>query len=282
MIMHEFELEASGNKADDLENLQTFLIDSYGAGKQPFLIIDEAQNLSTEVLEEIRMLSNLHSETHSLLQIMLVGQPELKKKLKRPALRQFTQRIAASYHLTGISKEETGQYIAHRLKTAGGRPDLFTPAAAELVYEMSGGIPRAINLVCQAALVYGFADEANMIGQDVIHQIKKDELSIGYQQLTVSEAADNPSNADTAVSSNGYKEQLAAMEKQLRELKETFSKQLKAFEQRHHNYNFDARLVKQMKKLLLDERRRNEELSRKLARLEMKNEALRRLWERSR
>jgi putative secretion ATPase (PEP-CTERM system associated) len=281
MIMSEFELEASGNKAGDLGNLHQFLIDSYAAGKQAFLIIDEAQNLSTEALEEVRMLSNLHSETQSLLQIMLVGQPELKKKLKQPSLRQFTQRIAASYHLTGISKEETGQYIAHRLKTAGGRPDLFTPAAAELVHDMSGGIPRAINLVCQAALVYGFADESKMIGQDVIHQINKDELSIGCQQAPVSDLVVNPSNTDSAGSNNGYKKQLAAMEKQLRELKETFSEQLKALEMGPVN-NSDAKLVGQLKKLLSDERRRNEELSRQVARLEMKNEALHRLWQRSR
>jgi general secretion pathway protein A len=281
MILGEFELEATGNKASDLENLYRFLLDGYDSGKQAYLIIDEAQNLSTEALEEVRMLSNLHSETHSLLQIMLVGQPELKKKLKQPSLRQFTQRIAASYHLTGISKEETGKYIAHRLTKAGGRPDLFTPAAAELAYEMSGGIPRAINLVCQAALVYGFADEARMIGQDVIHQISKDELTIGYQQAPVGETVVSPSNTGTAASNNGYRKQLAAMEQQLRELKDAFSEQLGAIEKRRHN-NSDEKLAGQLKKLLLDERRRNEALSRKVARLEMKNEALRRLWERSR
>ena len=124
------------------------------------LIIDEGQNLSDEALEEVRMLSNLQSDNQSLLQIMLVGQPELITKLKQPSMRQFSQRIAASYHLTGLDREETEKYIAHRLQKAGGRPDLFTPAAVDIIYKLSGGIPRAINLVCQAALVYGFAENA--------------------------------------------------------------------------------------------------------------------------
>ena len=85
-------------------------------------------------------------------------------------MRQFSQRIAASYHLTGLDREETEKYIAHRLQKAGGRPDLFTPAAVDIIFKLSGGIPRAINLVCQAALVYGFAEGAEKISQDTIHQ----------------------------------------------------------------------------------------------------------------
>jgi len=182
MIMSEFELVATGNRASDFETLNLFLIDCYQSRKQAFLIIDEAQNLSSEALEEVRMLSNLHSESHALLQIMLVGQPKLMNKLTQPAMRQFTQRIAVNYHLTGISREETAKYIAHRLKKAGGNPELFTPAAVDLIFEMSAGIPRVINLACQAALVYGFADQAQMIGQDIVRQIKRDNLGIGFEQ----------------------------------------------------------------------------------------------------
>ena len=137
-----------------------FLIDRYSQRKRVLLIIDEGQNLSEEALEEVRMLSNLQSDDQSLLQIMLVGQPELIAKLKQPSMRQFSQRIAASYHLTGLDRQETGNYIAHRLRMVGGDPDLFTPAAVDIIYKLSGGIPRAINLVCQAALVYGFAESA--------------------------------------------------------------------------------------------------------------------------
>ena len=280
MILSEFNLEASGNKASDLERLNQRLIDVYAAGQQAFLIIDEAQNLSMETMEEVRMLSNLQSDTHSLLQIMLVGQPELKAKLKHQTLRQLTQRIAASYHLTGISREETGEYIAYRLKKAGGRPDLFTPAAANLVFEMSGGIPRAINLVCQAALVYGFADDAKMIGQDIIHQINKDELSIGHKQSgSTNNDASDQCQADQ-ISNNGFKKQLESLETQLRELKDSFEEQLQVFEKQARGS--DAKLVGQLKRLLLVERHRNTELERKMGRVEMKNELLRRMLNRAR
>jgi len=146
-ILQEFEIpRPAGSKADVLTALNAFLIERYPRRKRVLLIIDEGQNLSNEALEEVRMLSNLQSDNQSLLQIMLVGQPELIAKLKNPSMRQFSQRIAASYH-----------------------------------YKLSGGIPRAIHLVCQAALVYGFAEEAQKIDQDTIHRIRKDNLGIGCE-----------------------------------------------------------------------------------------------------
>ena len=161
LILEEFEIpRPAGGKADVLTALNGFLVERYARRKRVLLIIDEGQNLSDQALEEVRMLSNLQSDDQSLLQIMLVGQPELIAKLKKPSMRQFSQRIAASYHLTGLDREETEKYIAHRLQKAGGQPDLFTPAAVDIIYKLSGGIPRAINLVCQAALVYGFAEGA--------------------------------------------------------------------------------------------------------------------------
>ena len=185
LILEEFEIpRPAGGKADVLTALNGFLIERYARRKRVLLVIDEGQNLSDQALEEVRMLSNLQSEDQSLLQIMLVGQPELITKLKQPSMRQFSQRIAASYHLTGLDREETEKYIAHRLQKAGGQPDLFTPAAVDIIFKLSGGIPRAINLVCQAALVYGFAEDAQKIGQDTIHQISKDNLGIGCASAT--------------------------------------------------------------------------------------------------
>ena len=231
MILGEFELEATGNKATDLKNLKQFLIDSYGAGKNAILIIDEAQNLSKEALEEVRMLSNLHTNTHSLLQIMLVGQPELVNKLKHPSLKQFSQRIAASYHLTGISKEETGEYIAYRVQKAGGRADLFTPAAAELIYKISGGIPRLINLACQAALVYGLVDEAKMIDQDIIRKIRKDKIGISLAtsngQKKAAQPMFLPSMAQSAPElQNGLKKRLDRLENNLKNIRDAVQKYL--------------------------------------------------------
>ena len=159
------------DKNHNLNALNEYLIQMYGSGKQALLIIDEAQNLTPDAIEEVRMLSNLQSDNHTLLQIVIVGQPELKAKLEHPSMRQVAQRIAVRYHLTGLNREDTGRYISYRLKRAGGRPDLFTEAAVDMIYRCSKGIPRSINLACQAALVYGFAEEAQTISQDIVKQI---------------------------------------------------------------------------------------------------------------
>jgi putative secretion ATPase (PEP-CTERM system associated) len=181
MILTQFELKPGEDKADNLNVLNEFLINIYGAGKQALLIIDEAQNLTSEAIEEVRMLSNLQSDSHTLLQIVLVGQPELKATLEHPSMRQVAQRIAVRYHLTGLNRVDTGRYISYRLKTAGGRPDLFTEAAVDLIYKVSKGIPRAINLACQAALIYGFAEEAKAISQDIVRQILADNIGVGLE-----------------------------------------------------------------------------------------------------
>ena len=135
LVLDEFGVpRPPGGKADVLQAINRFLIDRYAQRKRVLLIIDEGQNLSDEALEEVRLLSNLQSDDQLLLQIMLVGQPELIAKLRQPSMRQFAQRIAASYHLTELDRQETGDYIAHRLRVVGGNPDLFTPAAVDLIY----------------------------------------------------------------------------------------------------------------------------------------------------
>lgn len=122
LILSQFELKPTGDKAQNLETLNEFLINTYASRKQALLIIDEAQNLAPEALEEVRMLSNLQTAEHTLLQVMLVGQPELNIKLSDPSLRQVAQRIAVRYHLTGLNREDTGRYIAYRLERAGATP----------------------------------------------------------------------------------------------------------------------------------------------------------------
>ena len=276
MILNEFELPSENiSKAEALDMLNRFLIKRYGERRQVLLIIDEAQHLAPEALEEVRMLSNLHGDEQPLLQIIIVGQPELVSKLKRPALRQFAQRIAVSFHLTGLDRADTGKYIAFRLQKAGGRPDLFTEHAVDRIFELSGGIPRSINLVCQAALVYGFADEAERISQDIVNQIAEDKVGVGPGL--------NNGEDDTGISeaagevSNDVLQQLKKMEGEIQALR----KQMHAGNTGQQKAAGDQNeLVDNLKKLLQEERRRNAALMRKYSRLEMKFEALLRVKKR--
>lgn len=185
MIISEFELEPSGeDKSDLIAALYTFLIEQYEKRRRILLVIDEAQNLSSEALEEVRMLSNLQSDNFALLQILLVGQPELLQTLRGPEMKQFSQRVAVHYHLAVLDAEESDKYINHRVQQAGGRSDLFTPAAIKRIHELSGGVPRSINLICQAALVYGFADDAPRICQNIVRQLEQDQIGVGIRPRT--------------------------------------------------------------------------------------------------
>jgi len=152
------------NKVSMLRQLNRFLIDELSVGNNVILIIDEAQNLKTPILEEIRMLSNLETEKEKLFQIILVGQPELKNKLNSPSLTQLRQRIAVRFHITALEKGEVGQYIYHRLAVAGSNGAIkFSDDAIDCVYKFSGGIPRLINVVCDKALLGAYVMETKDI-----------------------------------------------------------------------------------------------------------------------
>jgi type II secretory pathway predicted ATPase ExeA len=146
----------------------------YQAGRRMLLVIDEAQNLSTQQLEELRVLSNLNAGREMLLQVILVGQPELRATLGSPQLRQFAQRIVTDYHVGALHAGETQDYVRHRLKVAGGSPDLFTPEAVCRVHEAAGGTPRVINILCDNALLYGFGERHVDIDAEVIAQVLHD------------------------------------------------------------------------------------------------------------
>lgn len=156
------------------EALVDSFVREYAGGRRTLLILDEAQNLSVEVLEELRLLSNVNSETDLVLQIMLVGQPELRDKLARPDLRQFAQRISVDFHLRPLSLEETDAYIRHRLTVAGGDGCLFLPDAIEYVYARTHGIPRLVNQLCDFALVYAFAEARKDVDADLVSQVVRD------------------------------------------------------------------------------------------------------------
>jgi general secretion pathway protein A len=157
-----------------LTRLYGYLLEQYSKRERVVLIIDEAQNLSEKTLEEIRMLSNLESEKHHLLQMILVGQPQLKEKLQRKSLEQFVQRVTVYCHLDALDKVEVENYIHHRLTVAGAQnPDLFDPEAIKAICKHSLGIPRLINTLCDAAFVYGYADDVKVIGRDLIEAVAK-------------------------------------------------------------------------------------------------------------
>lgn len=180
-ILSEFEIPSDTIKEKSalLDLLYNFLIQKYAQNRKVFLIIDEAQNLSNDALEEIRMLSNLQTDKELLLQIIIAGQPDLKNRIRSKSLEQFAQRISASFHLAPMTREETNAYITHRLETVGGDISLFAPNLPDKLYDVSGGIPRTINLLCDALLVYGYADRTSVITTHILEQVLQDKEGMG-------------------------------------------------------------------------------------------------------
>jgi len=172
-IMIDFGLDPSGrSKPLLLRDLAQYLVDQRLAGRLVLLVIDEAQNLSFPALEELRMLSNLETEKSKLLQILLVGQPNLREKLLSPELEQLRQRITVSYHLAPLDAGETANYINHRLRRAAlGAPLEFPREVTALIHARSRGVPRIINVICDAALVFGYAEERRQIDMPLMGEV---------------------------------------------------------------------------------------------------------------
>lgn len=176
MLFEELEIKPRGStKAEYLLQLNEFLIESLKRNEQTLLIIDEAQNLSAEMLEEIRLLSNLETPRSKLIQIMLVGQPELKEMLESSELRQLKQRIALSQHLRPFTESEVRDYVENRLTKAGftGRR-LFKRGALKALYQISGGIPRLINNLCDSGLLLAYVRGKTLVEADVIREVAAD------------------------------------------------------------------------------------------------------------
>jgi putative secretion ATPase (PEP-CTERM system associated) len=173
MINDEFGLQTQGkDKITLIRDLNDFLVDQYARGNQPVLIIDEAQNLAEELLEEVRMLSNLETSDSKLLQIILVGQPELRTILSTPSLRQLRQRISINCHLQALSRQETERYIVHRLEVAGNATAVEFPSESlDVIYYFSKGIPRLINIVCDFLMLSAFAEEQKVISVEMVREV---------------------------------------------------------------------------------------------------------------
>ncbi len=153
---------------------QAFLIDEYGAGRRTILIFDEAQNLNEDTLEELRMFSNINADKDELIQLILVGQPELRDMVRSPKLVQFAQRVSSDCHIAPMSANACRDYIAHRTFVAGATRDIFTDEACTAVHTASGGIPRLINQLCDYALVYAFGEGMYRVDENVIIQVVED------------------------------------------------------------------------------------------------------------
>ena len=176
-----------------IDRLNLYLLKAYGQGQRIVVVIDEAQNLTSEVLEQVRLLTNLEVSTQKLLQIILIGQPELQTMLSMPELRQLSQRITARFHLTPLTREETGEYIAHRLKVAGVTREIFTKSAVREIYKLSGGIPRIINTLSERSLIGAYGANLPLIKKDIVQNAaaevlgkssaKRTSFSVGWPAL---------------------------------------------------------------------------------------------------
>ncbi len=169
--------------------LQTFFIGEYAKGKRVVLIIDEAQNLSIDMLEELRLLSNINAGKDQLLQLILVGQPQLKDLLNQPELLQLAQRVGADFHLTPLSKKEVQAYLETRLSIAGCERRVFTERAIDLIAEQSRGVPRVINIIADTALVYAFSAEDLVVGVEIIRNVVRDKMEYGVFGLASDDVA---------------------------------------------------------------------------------------------
>jgi general secretion pathway protein A len=173
-ILEEFDIEnPGGSKQKLLSAFNQYLIQQLSQDINVVLVIDEAQNLTPNALEEVRMLSNLETEKEKLIQIILIGQPQLKAKLENPKLEQFRQRIAVYFHLNPLTKDETKDYILHRLSlvNTNGFADIFAPEAIDSIYAHSKGVPRLVNLICDSALLSGFVYESKQITEKIINEV---------------------------------------------------------------------------------------------------------------
>ncbi len=259
LILDEFELEhPRRGKGAYIDVLNQFLITKHGLGQRVLLIVDEAQNLSQDALEEIRMLSNLQTDKASLIQILLVGQPNLRSRLQDPSLTQLSQRIAVSYHLRPLDLEETRHYIRHRLKTANGTNEgLFSPDAVKMIFEHSGGIPRSVNILCDAALVYGYADELTEIKEQVLESVIKDRQEMGI--LAPIQVGEKGQLEQEGHGKNGNLiHRIENLEQQMNHLAATVDWQVKELERQAESYK--DTLVQRLETMLEKERKRGDAL----------------------
>jgi type II secretory pathway predicted ATPase ExeA len=174
----DIEMAHDSRYADMFSALQRFLLDEYAAGRRVVLIFDEAQNLSAEGIEELRMLTNINTGKDELIQLILVGQPELRDMVRAPEMRQLAQRISASFHLGRMDGGMVAEYITHRLRHVGGSGREFTPQACERIAEISEGVPRLVNQLADMSMLYAWSKNSGEIGVGTVESVLADGLFI--------------------------------------------------------------------------------------------------------
>ncbi|MBN1586819.1 MAG: AAA family ATPase [Candidatus Omnitrophica bacterium] len=201
LILEELEVDYKpGTKSQLLSQLNEYLVDQLVMGRNVVLLIDEAQNLAPKVLEEVRMISNLETETEKLIQIIMMGQPELWRKLNLHNLRQLKQRVATFFHLEPLNEEETRLYIKHRLEHVSGGPvDIFTADAMRRVHAYSGGVPRLINSICDAALLTGYVNERRTVDSSMIDEVAAEIPSVDAHPFPFESPLGTTERAETAL-----------------------------------------------------------------------------------
>ena len=188
-VLSAFDIHERGlNEVEKHQRFIDFLLEQYAAKKTTLLIVDEAQNMTPDKLEELRMLSNINTGKDQVLQVILSGQPELQDTLRLPEMKQFIQRIAVDYHLVSLNEEETLGYIEHRLSVAGADKPIFTKEAGEMLHKYSGGTPRLLNLLCDTAMVYGFADQKEIIDDDIVAEMILERMQDSLVPLVCTES----------------------------------------------------------------------------------------------
>ena len=166
--------ESGDTYVDLYARFEEHLVAEYAAGRRVVLVFDEAQNLTEESLEEVRMFTNINTGTDELLQVVLVGLPELRERILRPALRAFSQRVSAAFHIPAMDAATTAAYIAHRLNCVGGQAPLFTQDAVEMIHDQARGVPRLTNQLCDFAMVYAFSKGSPEVDRMTVQQVLRD------------------------------------------------------------------------------------------------------------
>ena len=281
MILAEFALpvQPTDDKSALIKSLKTHFERLAAQNRRGLLIIDEAQNLPLDALEEIRMLSNFQAKEHCLVQILLVGQPELRVRMKDPRCLQIAQRIAFNYHIEALSPEETRAYIIYRLQKGGGSKELFTPDAMDMVFRLSRGIPRSINLVCDSALIYGFSEELRVIDPAVITSAAKQLDLLGL--VNAGSCEGTPGATPTARGNGdgqGIVKGVGSLEKSLAGFMNELRRETRAFGDQLHSVNSSIlKLAELLEKHLVQDRGNYKRLSADSAKLDL----LRRLFHES-
>ncbi len=230
-VLLSFGLDYRENEKVALHDTFTqFLIDQYAKQRRTVLIVDEAQNLQAQVLEELRLLSNINADKHQVLQMILVGQPQLRDMLRHEDFLQFQQRVSVDYHLSPLTEEETRAYIYHRTRLAGREKPLFTKGAGILVHRASHGVPRVINTICDAALVYGYADQKTILDTKLIINVLEDKA----------EARRTPGEMETGMTQKSVPVVLGGGQADIKRLTESQKRSNSASDRRVTEFNRDA------------------------------------------